>query len=115
MKAYLVKGDSSIYPRIVFYYSGKGWIFFENATIINVNGDRISWNIKSYEKDNDVGSGGYVSERSDILITPKDAESLIKLLSGGASRLRLSGKRSMEYEINEKHRNVLIEILSYRK
>ena len=95
-----------------FTYRGNKWIFFENVTIINANGERLEWKFKSYNKDTDVLSGGDVYESASTILTDEEAQNLLNLLSSNNVKLRFSGKYYDQYSLNENYVNALKEILA---
>ena len=97
---YIGKTKDKIWMRIKFIYSGSDWIFFENATFVNQQGKRLSFKFNSWDKKTEV-KDGYVKESIDILISDSEIQNLLELYEGTNVRLRLSGEKYKEYEIND--------------
>lgn len=106
---YIVEG-SETFPRATFYYSGKDWIFFDKAIILNKQGMTIEFTCDTWNKDTEVVSSKQVTEYADIVISKDEAEKLKQVLNGGFVRLRLQGKRSKTYLLKTKG---LIDLLDY--
>jgi hypothetical protein len=110
---YIAKNQNTKFVRAKFSYDGSDWIFFEDAIIVNSNGERMSWTFKSYEKNTDIGSGGHVYENIDIVLSADEVSKLIKLIGGNNVKIRLSGKYYKEYSLDADYINALREILEF--
>jgi hypothetical protein len=112
IEVYIVEGTST-YPRIVFEYYGSSWIFFETATLVGSDGQRISFTFKSYDKTTDVLSGGSVKERIDIVLDEARAEQILRMISTSEEiKLRLSGKYYKDFSLPEDVVNAIKDILT---
>ena len=98
---------SGKYLRLQFEYNSSSWIFFDNGTIINQNGDKMEWSMKSYDKKTDVHSGGMVYESYDVKLSESEAKELYDLLTiTGVCKFRLSGKYYKDYVIGAEYKTV---------
>ncbi|MFT5659724.1 MAG: hypothetical protein ACI9TV_000346 [Sulfurimonas sp.] len=107
------KKKEKSYARIKFSYLGSRWIFFNEVTLVNAAGSRISFHIKSTDISTNVVSDRIVSEKANFLLSKVDIISLKKLFNSPSVDLRLSGKSHKDYALSESEIKSLFEILSY--
>lgn len=89
-----------------FQYTGRGWIFFDSATIVNSIGQRIVFSFNTLEKTTKVWSGSTVKESIDELLTDVQAKELSRLIEyndDGEINVRLSGQYRKDYTLSKKH------------
>ena len=100
--------------KLELEYKGSSWIFFSNGTIINSNGGKMEWNMKSYDKKTDVLSGGNVIETYTVSLSEDKSKELFQLLSKpGEVKLRLSGKYYQDYPIDFTYKNALLDVIKF--
>ena len=99
--------------KLELNYKGSSWIFFDNGTIINSNGGKMEWNMKSYDKETDV-YGGNVTETYTVSLSEDKSKELFQLLSKpGEVKLRLSGKYYQDYPIDFTYKNALLDVIKF--
>lgn len=112
IEIYIVESTKT-YPRILFKYYGSSWIFFETATLVGSNGQRVLFSFKSYDKITDVLSGGSVKESVDIVLDELKAEQILLMVSTSEEiKLRLSGKYYKDSVIPDDVVNAIKDILT---
>ena len=106
------KGDSVEKTlRCKFVYVGSSWIFFDTVTIINSNGGKKLWTLKTYDKITNVNTTELLTEvyeSCDIFLAESDAQELYNIVSkSGKVKLRLSGKYYEDNEISEEQKTAI--------
>ncbi len=109
---YIGKDEENKWLRIRFRYKGSDWIFFDTITIINSNGSSISWKINSWDKNEEILDYGNVYESIDISLSDSKKEELKSLLKGNQIKIRLSGKKYNDYNIDDEYALALLEIIT---
>lgn len=97
------------FPAISFTYTGTEWIFFESVTFLNSKNEKLTFYIKSYERTDDILSGGLVQEYAEKLLQESEKKQLLKLLNEneGTLKVRFSGKYYKDYNLSEDVVNAL--------
>lgn len=82
--------------------------------LIDSKGNRLSWNVESYDKQNDVSHwGGYVTETYDFLLSDTDVSTLYNILEDETVKLRMVGDNYRDYKLEPERITALKEILEY--
>lgn len=114
---YISERGNRKHLRGEFRYDGRDWIFFDNATILNSEKEKINFSFNSFDRNTNVkSSSNGVSEEFDVKINDSKAKDLLNLLKSnkGKIKLRLSGKNShRDYVLKESHINSFIELLEF--
>jgi len=100
------------YLRCVFIYRGSSWIFFDKIIILNQDGNKMEWRMKSYDKKSNVSSG-IVSEEYDVLLTEDEAKKLYDFVSSsGTVKMRFSGKYYEDHVLSSNQRVAIIKLIN---
>ena len=106
------KPTNNKYLRCVFIYRGSSWIFFDKVVILNQDGEKMEWTMKSYDKKTNVNSG-IVREEYDVLLTYSDAKKLYDFVSSsGTVKLRYSGKYYEDYVLSTNQKAAIIKLIN---
>ena len=106
--------DDSKYMRLIFRYKGSDWIFFDNTTVINSEGDKMSFSFETYDKTTDVGYGGYVTESIDLSLSRSRAIELLDLVTtNGEVKVRMSGEYYRDYIISKNQVEAIRQMINY--
>ena len=114
LRLYIGEIKGKKWLRGVFRYYGGDWIFYDEVILIDSKGNRLSWNVESYDKQNDVSHwGGYVTETYDFLLSDTDASTLYNILEDETVKLRMVGDYYRDYKLEPERITALKEILEY--
>jgi len=114
LRLYIGEIKGKKWLRGVFRYHGRDWIFYDEVILIDSKGNRLSWNVESYDKQNDVSHwGGYVTETYDFLLSDTDVSTLYNILEDETVKLRMVGDNYRDYKLEPERITALKEILEY--
>jgi len=100
------------YLRCEFIYEAGSWIFFDKVVILNQDGEKMEWTMKSYDKDTYVNSG-IVREEYDVMLTDIDAKKLYDFVSSsGTVKMRFSGKYYEDHVFSTKQRAAIMKLIN---
>ena len=105
-------GDDYLIAR--FKYRGSDWIFFDDFTMLNSEGDKIKYTFKSYDSNRRVvGSDVVESYEKDISVS--EAQKILDFINkgDGVIKVRLLGDYHKDIVMRESHVSGLKEILNY--
>lgn len=105
---YLSIKNQSLNIRLVAFYSGKEWVFFDNVII--VAGDK-KYNIPFTDTKKDVGSGGYVYEKGDIWVSPELLQNLRDISMNDTIEIRYDGKRKYDAKLSKQEIITLRDVI----
>lgn len=104
---YLSVKNGVLNMRVVAYYSGKDWVFYDKIIFL-ADGKNIQFDFA--DTDRHVGSG-YVSETADEWVSPDMLAKLREIANAKAVEMRFSGKRVDDGKLNKYEMQVLKEII----
>ncbi|MDZ7794888.1 MAG: hypothetical protein U5P10_14710 [Spirochaetia bacterium] len=111
---YIVESDKtdSTYFRFRANYRGESWIFYKKITLLGSNGVKLEIEPDEYrEKETEVETGG-VREWSDSYLSDSYNDKILELAEAETVKVRFDGKYRIDFEMTEKQRAALKEIVS---
>lgn len=109
---YIGKRDTQKDLHVVFKYDGKDWIFFDNAILVNAEGQKIEFEFNSWDRKEDIGYNADVSEKFDEVLQEKKILELRTLLNGTGVKLRLAGKHdAMDYSLDKEYQEAIKDVI----
>lgn len=104
---YLSVKNGILNMRLVGYYSGKNWIFFDKIILL-VNGN--TYDISFPDTNRTVGSG-YIYERGDIRVNHELLNNLKEISNAEKIEIRFSGKYVNDSKLSKNQIQVLKETI----
>ncbi len=111
---YLGQKSSHKYLRLKVSTHGSNWTFFDEAALINSEKQTLKYQFESVNRKTSFFNST-VSEKFDDSLSESNARELLGFLkaNNGNLKIRLSGEKQREHELNNSKINALIDVLNF--